>query len=385
MMNADFFKYLVPKSIHHSTFSIQHYLLQKWCFGGLLLLVLLGCQAEVEEYSGPVNMGAAATLPYEHLSDYGFFAGRLADQQPNTGVLPYDLITPLFTDYAHKARFVWMPQGQSADVDVEGILQFPNGAALIKTFYYPADFRKPERDRDLVETRLLIKQQGEWQAHTYVWNDAQTDAELTVIGDYQDVAWVDLAGQKQQIEYVVPNKNQCKSCHNRNKELLPIGPKVRNLNTYYEYADGPANQLSKWVSLGYLELADSPEAQPAVADWSSPESGTVHERALAYLDVNCGHCHHPVGPAHTTGLYLQADQTNLGKLGFCKTPVAAGKGSGNRLYGIAPGEPDSSILVYRMEDTDPGVMMPELGRVIPHAEGIALIREWIEGMDEKCN
>lgn len=45
------------------------------------------------------------------------FTGDLSAFQPNEGVLPYDLNSPLFTDYAEKARFVWMPKGVAAGYD----------------------------------------------------------------------------------------------------------------------------------------------------------------------------------------------------------------------------------------------------------------------------
>jgi hypothetical protein len=84
-------------------------------------------------------------------------------------------------------------------------------------------------------------------------------------------------------------------------------------------------------------------------------------------------------------MYLATDfRKEKGKLGVCKSPVAAGKGSGGRMFGIAPGQPDSSILVYRMEANDPGVMMPEIGRAVPHEEGIALVKEWIAGLEGEC-
>lgn len=64
-------------------------------------------------------------------------------------------------------------------------------------------------------------------------------------------------------------------------------------------------------------------------------------------------------------------------LGIGKAPVAAGKGSGGRLYSIVPGKPDESILLYRIESVDPGVMMPEMGRRLAHKEGVELVRQWI--------
>ena len=337
------------------------------------------------EVSGPVRFDPNKA-PYPKLSDYGFFTGIQRDLMPNTGVLPYELITPLFTDYAHKARFVWMPKGQQATVAADGRLDFPDQAVLIKNFYYPADFAKPEADLDVVETRLLMKIKGEWQAFTYVWDEAENDAELNIVGDIKPVSWQDEKGHKQNIEYLVPNKTQCKSCHNRDAIIQPIGPKVANLNKDLRYPDGKTeNQLSRWQKAGYLAAGDHGQKFAKFAAWDKPESGSLQERALAYLDVNCGHCHHPQGPAHSSGLYLQADEQDLAHLGFCKPPVAAGKGSGGRQFGIVPGQPAASILLYRMENTDPGVMMPEIGRVMVHKEAVALIRDWIAELKGSCN
>lgn len=63
-----------------------------------------------------------------------------------------------------------------------------------------------------------------------------------------------------------------------------------------------------------------------------------------------------------------------------KSPVSAGRASGNCLYDIVPGKPDSSILVYRISENDPEIRMPELGRSIQHKEAVALIRAWISAM-----
>ena len=168
---------------------------------------------------------------------------------------------------------------------------------------------------------------------------------------------------------------------------MPIGPKVRNLNKAYAYADGRlVNQVEQWQAAGKLAKGDWTAQFAPLSDWDAPSSGTVAERALAYLEVNCGHCHNPKGPAHTPGLYLGTDfQDQSAQLGICKAPVAAGKGSGGRQYSIYPGQPERSILVYRMEAKDPGVMMPEIGRAVPHQEGIALVREWIAGLEGDCN
>jgi hypothetical protein len=69
---------------------------------------------------------------------------------------------------------------------------------------------------------------------------------------------------------------------------------------------------------------------------------------------------------------------------MCKAPVATGRGSGGLTYDIVPGQPDASILVYRINSTEPEIRMPELGRNLIHAEGLALIREWIAAMPGDC-
>lgn len=349
-------------------------------------LTALLWQCHTPQSVGAVHFDPAAA-PYPKLSGYAFFK-TLSEQglTANTGVLPYEPVTPLFTDYAHKARHVWMPDSVQATVDADGRLAFPDNTVLIKTFYYPADFRKPAQDWDLVETRLLMKRDGEWDAYTYVWNDTGTEADLNLVGDFKDITWTDEQGQARTVEYVVPNKNQCKSCHNQNKVLLPIGPKARHLNAPYPYPDGTtANQIKRWQATGKLAAGNWAVQFAPLADWDDPASGTVAERAMAYLEINCGHCHHPEGPAHTTGLYLGTDfMGQPAQLGICKSPVAAGKGSGGKQFSVYPGQPDRSILVYRMEADDPGVMMPEIGRAVPHKEGIALVREWIEGLDGGC-
>lgn len=324
-------------------------------------------------------------IPYAKLSQYGFFKGALNRLEPAEGVLPYDLPTPLFTDYAHKARFVWMPPGVRARADENGYLVFPDHTVLIKHFYYPADFSQPEEKRDMVETRLLVRRNGAWEAFTYEWNAKGTDADLMQVGNISPVSWIDESGRLMQIDYVIPNKNQCKSCHNAKNKLEPIGPKLRNLNFALTYPDGSVeNQLVKWQQTGYLAEGDLRENHPPLPRWDDPASASLAQRAAAYLDVNCGHCHRPEGPANTSGTYLHWEETLLTRRGLGKSPVAAGKGSGGHRFGIVPGKPDESILVYRMESDDPGIMMPELGRVIAHKEGVALVREWIEGLDAQA-
>jgi len=322
--------------------------------------------------------------PFKKLSEYNFFSGKLNVLQPNEQVIPYDLITPLFTDYAFKARFVFVPEGQSANFDTSQVLQLPVGSCLIKNFYYPEDFNQPEGKRRIIETRLLVHRESGWENLDYIWNDEQTEAFLEVAGAIKTVSWKHYDGTAQTVDYVVPNKNQCKGCHWRNEKnaISPIGPKVRNLNKDYGYAEGNMNQLAYWQKVGILTGFTSADASPRLADWADSTNYSVNDRARAYLDMNCAHCHHPNGPAYTTGLHMNVDNANPENLGVCKSPVAAGKATGGFLCDIVPGHPERSILTYRMASDDPGIKMPEVGKVLVHDEGLALITQWIAQMPE---
>jgi len=319
--------------------------------------------------------------PYDKLSDYNFFEGDIAALKPSAGVLPYDLNSPLFSDYAHKARFVWMPESTSAKYTTEHVLDFPEGTALIKNFFYNNDETDLTKGRQIIETRILVSRGDEWDAYGYIWNEEQSDATYEVIGDIKELSWINTHGERQDLEYIIPNKNQCKGCHAYKNKQLPIGPRVRNLNKDFDYADGTMNQLEKWANLGYLTGYTSGSLSPDVAVWDDANNYGLHERAMAYLDINCGHCHNPHGAANTSGLTLLADSPMDMTLGIFKATVSAGAGTGGHTYSIVPGNPEESILLYRMKSDNPGAMMPELGRRLLHTEGVELIEEWISNMD----
>jgi uncharacterized repeat protein (TIGR03806 family) len=312
----------------------------------------------------------------ERLSAYGFFEGALAEHRPAEGVMPYELISPLFSDYAEKKRYVYIPPGKSAALAGEDVLDFPVGSALIKTFYYPLE----DGAEHILETRVLLRRPEGWEALPYRWNAEGTDAELALAGGSIPLAHPVSGVSGTTFDYLIPNKNQCKGCHNLGAEVMPIGPKVRNLNKEYAYPDGNYNQLSYWQARGLLSgLPAHPDSLPRLAAWNDPHAG-LGERAMAYLEINCGHCHRPEGPANTSGLFLMTTDLSPVHWGIGKAPVAAGRGSGGRAVDIQPGMPDSSILVYRMAHTDPGIRMPELGRQLIHREGLDLVRDWIRAM-----
>jgi uncharacterized repeat protein (TIGR03806 family) len=337
----------------------------------LLALLLLGA-APAPVVSADLLLSTDAP----RLADYRLFdaAGR-----PTPGVAPYTLNTPLFSDHAEKFRYVWMPPGTRASYRPEGALAFPVGTVLIKRFAFPADLRQPARDLRPVETRLLIHRPAGWVALSYVEEDG--GAVLKRAGKRIAVSVTNHVGQRQTIDYAVPNQNQCKQCHQAGEAITPIGPSAGNLNG--GLGGSGRNQLLQWAATG--RLAGLPvDGVPQLARWDDP-AASLDARARAYLAVNCGHCHDRAGFASNSGLYLNPEETTPAHLGILKRPVAAGRGSGDRMFAILPGEPDQSILLHRMESNEPGVMMPQFGRSMAHAEGVALIRAWIVAMPKRGN
>ncbi|HYD49192.1 MAG TPA: SO2930 family diheme c-type cytochrome [Terriglobales bacterium] len=358
---------------------------------GGLVHALEGCAGASCESRCRVPAGAGVNFdpegePCEFLSSYRFFKGNGTAQLANERVLPYDLNTQLFSDFTAKHRFVYIPAGPAAEYDSFASFDFPIGTVLIKTFAYPFDLRDPSAGEDLIETRLLIRRAAGWVALPYVWNDDESDAVLRLIGKRVTVSGIDHDGVGRSYEYSVPNANQCKECHEEQEDVVsPLGPKARNLNKEYRYADGAENQLLRWSRAGILRGAPAdPEQAPRAAVLEDPDSGTVEQRARTYLDVNCSHCHNPGGAARTTGLYFHIQNDDAYSLGVCKQPTAAGQGTGGFARVIDPGRPETSIIPFRMGSTQTGIAMPELGRRRTHDEAVALIEQWIAGVGGTC-
>jgi len=310
------------------------------------------------------------------LSDFSFFIDDKA-QVPSQGVVPYELISSLFSDYSYKQRWVYIPEGKSATFRKDKVFEFPTGSALIKTFYYPIDERDLTLGKKLMETRLLLKKADGWQAVSYAWNETQDEAFIKKAGKTILNEWIDFEGEVRSVRYRVPNKNQCKECHSYNDEIMPIGPKARNLNKIFNYSDESINQLTKWMKLELINPVQVDLNTPV--DWEDASYG-LDERVRSYLDINCGHCHISTGGANSTGLYLDLTESRPTHLGINKKPVATGRGSGGHEFSISPGKAEESILLYRMISTDPGVMMPESGRSLTHTEAIEMIDDWISSM-----
>ncbi len=352
------------------------------------MALVVGCRPDKDEPPAPAPVdpdpSAEVTFdpalgPHATLSAYGFFSGAIKDLVPIARVLPYDLIDPLFTDYAKKQRHVWLPVGVQAQWNgTDRVVDFPERTILIKTFYY--DHVQPADERRIIETRLMYRWDGAWRFANYVWNAEQTEAHLDLDGSYTPVAWVDEDGVARSVDYRIPAEAECGSCHKYEGVHDLIGPKPRNLARSYAYADGTAQQLERWVQHGILE-AGHPAVDP-MPDWHDATVPT-QDRVRAYLDINCAHCHSASGYCSYRPMrFAWQETTDPVNLGVCvepHDPIAPGV---NHI--VARTRPDRSMMAYRMGSTAVDVRMPLLGRSLVHQEALALIETWISALEPPC-
>jgi len=322
--------------------------------------LLLAAMTTAHSGTAVSDMAITASTNPPTLSAFGFFEGS-ADK-PSPTLIPYALRTPLFSDYAEKQRFIHLPAGKKVIADADGKVGFPVGTALIKSFGYANE----TGGLKVIETRLLLHRAEGWVALPYVWRADGSDADLRVGGTRVPVSFKKPNGQAMDVSYAVPNKNQCKQCHSSDNVVLPIGPVLQNM--IFTNHDSSRELTAMAASL------------QAEAKWDDPRSGTLDQRAQAYLRVNCGHCHAPKGSASNSGLFLDGSARDNTAFGLGKRPVAAGRASGDLDFIIEAGNSQRSILLSRMKSTDPGIAMPELGRGSVHDEGIKLLEDWIAAM-----
>lgn len=335
---------------------------------------------------GPTRCQQAGELPLAKLSEYDFFAGPLVDLAPKQGVVPYQVAAPLWSDQAGKHRFIVLPEGGKIGFKEEGDWEFPEGTILVKNFFFDHDRRDPEAGARIVETRLMLRTADNWRVFTYVWNDEQTEATVLRTGKRITIDFIDVDGSAKSEEYIVPNEDQCASCHERDDVQHSLGLITPQMNRLVE-RDGAMVQQLEWLAAQDL-FTSKPPAPASLTAFVDPfgTEGTLDWRARGYLQGNCAHCHQPGGGAGKSGLVFLASETDLAKVGVCKVPAAAGQGTGGNQHDIVPGKPEESIVVFRMNSLDPEIKMPELPNRVIDKAGVKLISDWIAAMpvDTEC-
>ena len=367
-----------------------------------------GSQGSCDEQTSGVNWNALMTENCDNLADYNLFQDpSVVTENPEAGGLEYDLSMPLFTDYASKYRFVFIPTGEQVNYSEHEVLEFPVGSVLVKTFAMPEDTAFRGENELIIETRLLIHRQDGWKALPYYW-ETPTEAKLAITGKSINNMNTLHNGEELDFTYQVPKASSCTSCHaivpiltdssdKRTAIFKPIGPKARFLNSEHDYQGSSINQLVYWQEQGVLDglpsdfsLITQLDKFTDATDISALNEEELNTAAKAYLDINCAHCHRSnlsleednyAGAAGGSGLNVEFNREyneDTTKFGTCKVPVAGGHE--DYPYDVIPQDSANSYLLFRMSTNEQRHRMPELGRATVHKEGVELIRSWIDNL-----
>jgi uncharacterized repeat protein (TIGR03806 family) len=311
------------------------------------------------------------------LSQTGAFAD-LKTLAPATGLVPYNVNTPLWSDGANKSRWMAIPDRETIGFSPTAEWEFPSGSVLVKHFELPIDERNSASVRRL-ETRLLIRDtNGGVFGATYKWKQDNSDAELLSDSLNEDIAVQTASGVRTQTWHY-PSRDECLQCHTTAARGV-LGLNTRQINRKFNYPDSGVsdNQLRAWNHIGLFNppLDDSMiSALPrlvSVMDKTAP----LELRVRSYLDANCSQCHRP------GGVNSQWD-------GRMATPLAAAKiidGPVNQNNGdpaariVAPGDPEKSLLYQRANSEAEQTRMPPLARNRSDAAAMAVLAEWIRGL-----
>ncbi|RMA57192.1 fibronectin type III domain-containing protein [Ulvibacter antarcticus] len=300
----------------------------------------------------------AAPLIFEsNLSAMSVYAGNMSDLDPASGVQLYEISSTLFTDYATKQRLIRLPNGEKMSFDNSDLLpKFPDNTLIAKTFFYNINDQEPAQGKQIIETRILLKIQGEWQVGNYIWNTSQTDAVYSENGITTPISYIDIDGTTQNVNYMIPSKQDCFTCHNNNDVTFPIGMKLRNMNFTPSYVS--QNQLAFFTTNGLLEGAD-PASISVLPDWTDA-SLDILQRGRAYIDINCAHCHQPGGPVVNFGLDFRLETI------FEDSGIYANRGE----------------IETRIQSNTPTYRMPQLGRTIVHEEAVTMLLEYLQEIED---
>jgi uncharacterized repeat protein (TIGR03806 family) len=321
------------------------------------------------------------------LSETGLFIS-VKDHQVHPALIPYSVNAPLWSDGAYKERYVAVP-GKAQIEGLPGAKAWnpPEGTVLVKTFSLELEAGNPQ-SRRRIETRLITKQQKEWVGYSYIWNDAQTDAELVdKAGKDVVVTIADAAapGGRREQTWHYPSRAECMVCHSRAATFV-LGLQTEQMNRDHEYRGSVRNQLDTLSQLGILKTGENTSALPKPASelpkFADPydPSQPLESRVRAYLHVNCSTCHQAAGGGNAA-MELEHTKSLAQMMIVDETPKHDKFGVQDAKL-VAPGEPQRSILLHRISIRGKG-QMPPLATALVDDPAVAMLREWITQLSAK--
>jgi hypothetical protein len=291
---------------------------------------------------------------------------------PATGVIPFTVNSPLWSDGAVKSRWIAVPNDgppYTADEQIRfaprGEWAFPKGTVFIKHFELTTNELTGERKR--LETRLLVRDtSGAVYGITYKWRSDNSDADLLPGGLDEQIAITTTSGQQRVQTWSYPSRGSdgCLFCHNQPAKYV-LGVKTHQLNGDFTYPSTGRtdNQLRTWAHLGMLNPTPN---EASIATYLKSVSitnpvATIQHRMRSWIDSNCSQCHRPGGfcPQYDARFYTPLNKQNL-----INTYVKFRDLAGSQLY-----QRDNSL--------EPTLKMPPLAKNVVHQAAMAVLRQWI--------
>jgi uncharacterized repeat protein (TIGR03806 family) len=317
------------------------------------------------------------------LSQTGLFAS-VAGHKPHPAALVYDVNAPLWADGATIERFAALPGleriEQKPQPNAGGSWTLPDGSVLVQTLSLDRFDDTPRPAHKRIETRLLVRQQGEWTGYSYRWTAGQTDAELvrsSGIGETFEVPDPAVPGGRREQTWRFPARSECLVCHSRAAGfVLSFTP--LQLDRDHDYSGTTDNQLRALEHIGVFQgaLPKRSDDQPRLVN-PYETAGSLEARVRSYLQVNCATCHVGEGGGNSSMELGLTTPTSAMRLidevpGHDRFNITDARR-------VAAGSPERSVLYQRISRRGTG-QMPPLGSTELDGTAVKLIADWIRGL-----
>jgi uncharacterized repeat protein (TIGR03806 family) len=316
------------------------------------------------------------------LSQTGAFT-NLSTLAPHPGLIPYTVNSPLWSDAAHKTRWMTVPTNTFVTFAPTGGWTFPSGSVFVKHFELSVNDTNPAI-RQRLETRLLVRDtNGLVYGASYKWRPDYSDADLVNTFTNEDVFITTATGVRTQL-WSYPGRQDCLTCH-----TVPtggvLGVNTRQLNGDFGYSETGVtdNQVR---ALNHVGLFSSPLNEAAIPGYAklvpvTDTNASLEFRVRSYLDANCAHCHRPNGGVNAIfDARFDTPLTNAG--------IVGGTALNNLgIFGarvVTPTNLATSIL-YQRDNSLTGIKMPPLAKNTIDAEAMAVIAAWINALPPLLN
>jgi hypothetical protein len=375
-----------------------------------------------------VNDTTGHSTPATMMSATGLYTNITAAKKTMlANAYHFEVNSPLFSDNAHKMRWVMLKPGSGAIQYEEknDYWGYPDSAILIKNFAIdtvPGD----TTTRVLWETRFLLnrkeivdsatgKKMDRWYGYSYKWQRDGKDAMLVDAQGADDSIRVFPNGRNQpgvMKKWRFPSRAQCATCHRMDYADTLHGRSVLGFFTAQLNRPHPdvagINQLEYFFQQGVLKGTKTANWNAStVPHWYGVDDNTasVDIRARSYIAANCSGCHGRRGmeTGATFGVDLNYDfQTMEPQMEFrhrstswpfgLDTVPPAGQvrklddkyfypkvGDGNNPLNldsieilpalVVPGYPEKSVILFRQmaRKTTPGDYDPDRNQMPPLA------------------